>query len=136
IMPFLRQQFARASLRQTRVEQIAGNRIGHRMVNSAKQPVMIEEHKHDLHVRAADDLECSVDVVEKLLVEAGGKTAIVVDNSRSAVAEDEPSRHHEPERRHIREVASDGVTPCGHAKMRSPDVSAEVQTVKNSLAIG
>src|SRR4030095_12661801 len=48
VMSFLGQQFARASLRPTSVEHIARDRIRDAVMNSAKQPVMIESNEDDL----------------------------------------------------------------------------------------
>ena len=117
VVSFLGQEFARPSVRQTRVEHVSRDRISHHMMNSAKKPVMIEKNKYHLHVRAAGDLERRIDIVEKLLVEAGGQTAIVVDDSGAAVAEHEPSRHEEPEGRHLREIACDCLAPRRHTEV-------------------
>src|SRR5262245_62425845 len=117
VMSFLRQQLASASLRQTRIEHVASDRVGQRMMNSAKQPMMIEEHKDDLHVGVAGDLERRIDIVEKLLVETGGKTAGVVDDSGQDVAEDEPTCDDEAEGGHLREIARDGAAARRHAEM-------------------
>ena len=112
-MTFLRRQDARAPLRQPRFEQIARNRIRERVLDAFEQPVMIEQHEIDAHVRLARDFERGIDIREEPVIEARGEASIVVDDARAAVAEDEPARDEEAETRDLVEVASNRVVARG-----------------------
>src|SRR5258705_760773 len=117
VVSFLRQQDARAPLRQARFEQITADGVRERVTDAAKQPVMIEQHEIEADAGAARDLEADINVGEELLVEAGRQAAVVVDDARAAVAEDEPARDDEAEARHLVEIALDRRAASGHAHM-------------------
>jgi hypothetical protein len=73
--------------------------------------------------------------LKNLLVEPGRQTPIVVDDTRAAVAEDEPPRDDEAQSRHVAEIARDRFAACRHAEVGTPDIDAEVQAVENGLAV-
>jgi hypothetical protein len=97
---------------------------------------MIEQHEHQPDVHAARDVECGIKVGEEVRVRAGGQSAVVVFDARPAVREDEPAHGREAQPRHLREVASDRLSPPRHAHMRAPDVGAEVHPVVHGGAVG
>ena len=134
--PGLRVQHARASLRQPRLEQIARDRIGNRFAHAFEHPPVIEKHQIDPHPDRACCLERRVKVCEQMRIGTERQTAIVVDDARAPVTEDEPPRHPEPQPRHPLEIARHRLPARRDAKMRPPHVGAEIQTVVDRASVG
>ena len=126
----------RATVRQPRLEHDPGRGIGNRVTHAGKHPAMIEQDEVDPDARVARNLQPGVKVGKEMRIESGRETAIVIDNAGAAVAEEEPARHGESQRRHLLEVARHRVSARRNAKMRTPHVRTEIQPVEDCLAVG
>jgi hypothetical protein len=96
---------------------------------------MIEQHEVDADAVVARNFERRIHIAEELRVDAEGQVPVVVDDSRPAVAEQEPTDDDEAEARDGCEVASDRFAPGDDAEMRSPDARAEIEPVEDRAAV-
>jgi hypothetical protein len=106
------------------------------VAHAGEHPAVIQQDEGDGDARIARDLERRVQVGKEMRIEPRGQSAVVVGDARPSIAEHEPARHGESQRRHLREITPDRIPACRDAQVRSPHVGAEVEPVEHGLAIG
>jgi hypothetical protein len=133
--PRFGEQDPRASLGEPRLVHYPGRRIRDRLPQPREHPTEIQEHEVDADPCLERDLQSRVEVAKDVRIDPDRQPAIVEHDPRTPVAEDEPPGRGETKRGHLREIARHRSAPRRHAQVRSPDVVAEVETVKDRFAV-